>query len=72
MATFSEKPPRWWDRDVDRAGRPIRVDVRTAAHEIWEQARRRARTLLGDDNDTAVIIEESVESRDTLTKRICQ
>jgi DNA-directed RNA polymerase specialized sigma24 family protein len=38
----------WWDRDLDRTGRPIRPDVRSAGHEIWEQACRRTNVLLGD------------------------
>jgi hypothetical protein len=31
----------WWDREVEGAGRPIRVDVRLAGHEIWEQVCQR-------------------------------
>lgn len=61
MATSSEKGPLWWDRDVDRRGRPIRVDVREAAHEVWEHACSRARVVLGDDGDAAEMMEVSVE-----------
>src|SRR5229473_653710 len=61
MATSPEKGSLWWDRNLDRRGRPIRVDVREAAHEIWEQARSRARAVLGDDSDAAEMMEVSVE-----------
>jgi DNA-directed RNA polymerase specialized sigma24 family protein len=50
----------WWDREVDLAGRPIRQDVRQAAHEIWEQACQRTRFLLGDDGPAAELMENSV------------
>jgi DNA-binding NarL/FixJ family response regulator len=60
MAT-SSKGPVLWDRNLDRRGRLIRTDVREAAHEIWEHACRRARVVLGDDNDTAEMMEVSVE-----------
>jgi len=52
----------WWDREVDRSGRPIRKDVRAAAHEVWEQVCNRARALLGDDADAAEMLEVSVEA----------
>ncbi len=61
MATSSEKGPLWWDREVDRRGRPIRADVREAAHEVWEHACSRARAVLGDNNDAAEMMEVSVE-----------
>ena len=61
MAILPEKGPLWWDRDSDRMGRPIRADVREAAHEIWEQARSRARLVLGDDTDAAEMMEACVE-----------
>src|SRR5260370_19278582 len=61
MATPPEKGPLWWDRDSDRMGRPIRPDVRTAAHEIWEHACSRARAVLGDDTDASEMMEASVD-----------
>jgi hypothetical protein len=61
MATSSEKGPLWWDRNLDRRGRPIRADVREAAHEVWEHACSRARAVLGDNNDAAEMMEVSVE-----------
>jgi DNA-directed RNA polymerase specialized sigma24 family protein len=50
----------WWDRDVDRAGRPIRPDVRLAGHEIWEQACRRTQVLLADHGPAAELMENTV------------
>jgi len=50
----------WWDRDVDQAGRPIRPDVRLAAHEIWEQACQRTQALLDDYGPAAELMENSV------------
>ena len=62
MATPFKKFPQWWDRELDRSGRPIREDVRTAAHEVWGQVCKRARALLGDDADAAEMLEISVEA----------
>ena len=50
----------WWDRDLDRTGRPIRPDVRLAGHEIWEQARQRTHVLLADDEPAAELMEYTV------------
>ena len=50
----------WWDRDVDRAGRPIRPDVRLAGHEIWERACQRTQALLDDHGPAAELMENSV------------
>jgi DNA-directed RNA polymerase specialized sigma24 family protein len=50
----------WWDRDVDRTGRPIRPDVRLAGHEIWEQACQRAHVLLADFEPAAELMEYTV------------
>ena len=50
----------WWDREVDRAGRPIRTDVRLAGHEIWEQACRRTHVLLADYEPAAELMESTV------------
>jgi len=50
----------WWDRDVDRAGRPIRPDVRLAGHEIWEQACQRTHVLLADYGPAAELMEYAV------------
>ncbi len=61
MATISERVPLWWDRDCDGMGRPIRADVRAAAHEIWNRACALAHARLGDHGDAAEIMEMSVE-----------
>jgi DNA-directed RNA polymerase specialized sigma24 family protein len=50
----------WWDRDVDRAGRPIRPDVRLAGHEIWEQVCQRTQALLADQSPAAELMENTV------------
>lgn len=50
----------WWDRDVDRAGRPIRPDVRVAGHQIWDQACQRTRVLLADHAPAAELMESTV------------
>jgi DNA-directed RNA polymerase specialized sigma24 family protein len=55
-----EKAVLWWDREADYAGRPIRSDVRSAAHEIWEEACRRTDTLLADRAQAADLMESSV------------
>lgn len=50
----------WWDRDVDQAGRPIRPDVRAAAHQIWRRASRWAETLISDSSQAADLMENTV------------
>jgi DNA-directed RNA polymerase specialized sigma24 family protein len=50
----------WWDREVDRTGRPIRDDVRSAAHEVWKEACRRSQSLLADPAQAADVMEDSV------------
>jgi DNA-directed RNA polymerase specialized sigma24 family protein len=56
----SETTSFWWDREADSAGRPIRADVRLAAQEIWEEARRRAQALLADQALAADLMEGCV------------
>jgi len=58
-----ERPERilsWWDQEVDRNGRLIRDDVRSAAHEIWKEACRRTQSLLADPAQAADVMEDSV------------
>src|SRR5947209_8517531 len=50
----------WWDREYSETGEPIRRDVRDAAHQIWERARRKAAIVLGDDAEAAEIMELTV------------
>jgi len=52
--------PFWWDRELDYSGKPIRADVRTAAHEVWGQACDRVEAILGDTSDAAGLMERSV------------
>lgn len=60
MAGDARNVPVWWDREFDSSGRQIRADVRAAAHEIWPNACRQARCILGDVSDAAELIEQSV------------
>ena len=50
----------WWDSDADRAGRPLRPDVRAAAHGIWGSACRQAQSLISDSSQAADIMENTV------------
>jgi hypothetical protein len=50
----------WWDRDVDQAGKLIRPDVRSAGHDIWEQACRRTQAVLADRAPAAELMENAV------------
>src|SRR2546423_15276885 len=61
MAISPERTHLWWDKELDRTGRPLRQDVRAAAHEIWKSLRRKAKTALGDASDTAEMLENVVE-----------
>lgn len=58
--TRPERTFAWWDREIDSAGRPIRDDVRLAAHEIWGEACRRAQSLIADCGQAAELMESSV------------
>ena len=52
---------QWWDRDIDeRSGRPIRADVREAAHKAWQHARVQTWRVLGDDSEAAEALETAV------------
>jgi len=60
MTDPGSNAPVWWDKEVDAAGRPIRLDVRTAAHQIWDAARRQAQHLLGDASEAPELMETAV------------
>lgn len=45
---------------MDHAGRPIRPDVRLAAHEIWKHACQRTQTVLSDHAPAAELMETAV------------
>ena len=55
-----ERTLSWWDQEVDRAGRRIRSDVRSAAHEVWAEACRWTQTRLADPAQVADLMEGSV------------
>ena len=61
MTDPGSNAPVWWDKEVDAAGRPIRLDVRTAAHQIWDAARRQAQHLLGDASEAPELMENSAD-----------
>jgi len=65
-----DRIPSWWDREVDRAGRPIRDDVRSAAHEVWKEACRRTQALLADPAQAADLMEDSVAQVSRYLNRI--
>lgn len=50
----------WWDREFTESGELIRADVRTAAREIWDRARRKAEAILGDEAEAADLMEMAV------------
>jgi len=56
----SEMTVTWWDREIDSGGRPIRADVRLAAHEIWHEACCRTQALTADNAQAADLMERSV------------
>lgn len=56
----NSEAPLWWDKDVDRAGRSIRPDVRDAAHRIWGCVWRRTQFLLFDYGQAADLMETAV------------
>lgn len=60
MTDPGSNAPLWWDKEEDAAGRPIRLDVRAAAHQIWDAARRQAQHLLGDANEAPELMENAV------------
>ena len=60
MAEGARNAPVWWDREFDSSGRQIRADVRAAAHEIWPNACRQARALLGDVSEAPEVMEKVV------------
>jgi len=60
MASIPDAGPMWWDRDVDDQGKPIRTDVRRAAHQLWPEAVKRVRRTLSDPAEASELMEGSV------------
>src|SRR5208282_1820353 len=71
MTDPGSNAPVWWDKEVDAAGRPIRLDVRTAAHQIWDAARRQAQHLLGDASEASEVMENAVAQVSRYLDRGC-
>jgi hypothetical protein len=60
MNTLFDKGPLWWDRELDPTGKLIRLDVRSAAREVWSDACNQTRALLGEPCEAAGLMERSV------------
>jgi DNA-directed RNA polymerase specialized sigma24 family protein len=60
MTTASSKSPIWWDQELDPTGKPIRLDVRSAAREVWNDACSQTQALLGEPCEAASLMERSV------------
>jgi DNA-directed RNA polymerase specialized sigma24 family protein len=60
MTNVSSKSPIWWDQELDPTGKPIRLDVRSAAREVWNDACAQTRALLGEPCEAAGLMERSV------------
>jgi DNA-directed RNA polymerase specialized sigma24 family protein len=56
----SQTIARWWDREFDKLGKPIRPDVRAAAVEIWEKVCSKAQSTLGDATEAPELMESCV------------
>lgn len=53
--------PVWWDRETDHeTGRPLREDVRRAAHRVWRWVCAKSREILGDSSEAAEVMEAAV------------
>jgi hypothetical protein len=60
MTTVSSKNSLWWDQELDPTGKPIRLDVRCAAREVWNDACNQTRVQLGEACEAAALMERSV------------
>jgi DNA-binding NarL/FixJ family response regulator len=60
MTIVSSNSPVWWDQELDPTGKPIRLDVRSAAREVWNDACTQTRALLGESCEAATLMERSV------------
>jgi len=60
----------WWDREFTESGELIRADVRMAAREIWDRARRKVEAVLGDEGEAAELMEAAVgKASENLNKK---
>jgi hypothetical protein len=60
MNILSGKSPVWWDQELDPIGKPIRLDVRSAARDLWKDACTRTQAVLGEPCEAAGLMERSV------------
>lgn len=56
----SLEAPLWWDRDIDRTGRKIRLDVREAALNVWQGPSFRIQFIVSDPSQAADLMEKTV------------
>ena len=52
---------RWWDRELDDEGKPLRPDVRQAADSIWSRACAQVYRILGDRAEAPELFEQAVK-----------
>jgi len=62
MGSSPERPPPWWDREVDESGSVIRTDVREAARRIWGTVCVYVQNALGDFTEAHELLENAVAS----------
>jgi hypothetical protein len=61
--SFSERPPLWWDREIDnQTGASLRPDVRDAAQRVWKWVCRKSHEILGDVDDATEALEAAVRA----------
>src|SRR6185437_15361627 len=56
----SLEAPLWWNRDIDRTGRAIRLDVREAALNVWQGPSFRVQFIVPDPSLAADLMEKTV------------
>lgn len=60
MSIHSSEDLPWWDREFDASGTSIRADVRASARELWSNACRQTKALLGEACEAYRLMERAV------------
>jgi hypothetical protein len=60
MSERSSEDLPWWDREFDPSGTSIRADVRASARELWSNACRQTKALLGEACEAYRLMERAV------------